>query len=61
MWKNGGMNLNLSMGLVNLPLLVWVAGLLMYIFMDEKKYGKAVQIGRTMFFIGLFIWLMHQR
>lgn len=55
------MNLNLSMGLVNLPLLVWVAGLLMYIFMDEKKYGKAVQIGRTMFFIGLFIWLMHQR
>lgn len=39
---------------IYLPLLVWIAGLIIYLLTDRPK---VTEIGRIMFWVGLLVWL----
>lgn len=44
--------------IIYLPLFVCLLGLIMYLFVDQQKYPKAVVIGSQMFWVGLLAFLL---
>lgn len=46
--------------IIYLPLLIAVIGLLLFMFCDQPPFGSKIsEVGRIMFFVGLFIFFWH--
>lgn len=43
---------------IYLPLLIALLGLLLYFVADPATKGKLMEVGRIMFFVGLFVFLL---